>query len=300
MSSNFQHRRNILIVVKIDFNAPPTEHQRVFVDPNYAALLLAERDVMPEKGDTEEDRRMNRKVSDIHVEMLARDMAQGYWKQRHTPGVFDTQGRLRDSAHTLRAIVMSGKGQWLYFVTNETEENIAVIDTGARPRSAADQLAVTRGVMDAGRKVATANAIHAVLSGEERIKVSTSEKLRRFDQYHDAIDGIDEIFPKSDTASCPAPLRSGFSIIIDTHPILGKKFALEFKTGVGLSEGDPALVLRNWVANSNGGVRQCKNQRSKATRKVLVAFLAYKNGQKVDQLKDDKNITTYFKKPSKN
>ena len=72
----------------------------------------------------------NRKVSDAHVQRLARDMTSGEWKLTHEGIAFDPSGILLDGQHRLWAVVMSETSVEMHVWRNVTREALMAIDGG--------------------------------------------------------------------------------------------------------------------------------------------------------------------------
>lgn len=81
----------------------------------------------------------NRNLKEHLIGGMARDMAEGKWRQNGAAIVFDDQGRLIDGQHRLNAIVKSGATIRMLVVANVHSQAFTTIDQGAK-RTAADIL----------------------------------------------------------------------------------------------------------------------------------------------------------------
>jgi len=81
----------------------------------------------------------NRKVSDKNLLHIAKQMQRGQFLENGESIVFDINGKLTDGQHRLRAIIISGKSFYFFFVTGVAPNAMATFDTGKK-RSPADVL----------------------------------------------------------------------------------------------------------------------------------------------------------------
>ncbi|NIA06968.1 MAG: hypothetical protein GWP14_04890 [Actinobacteria bacterium] len=81
----------------------------------------------------------NRKISDAHVNRLARDMKEGRWVQTHEGIAFDHSGVLLDGQHRLWAIIEADKTIAMNVWFNVPPEALLAIDSG-KSRSIVDVL----------------------------------------------------------------------------------------------------------------------------------------------------------------
>ena len=94
----------------------------------------------------------NRYISPNHVEMLARDMKSGKWRDNGDPVRFMTDGSLGDGQHRLAACARANVPITVLVVSGLTKEDMLTVDRG-RIRSIGDMLAIAHGVRN-GRHVA--------------------------------------------------------------------------------------------------------------------------------------------------
>ena len=82
----------------------------------------------------------NRKISDLHVKRLARDMKEGRWVQTHEGIAFDPNGVLLDGQHRLWAIIEADVTIAMYIWFNVSPQALLVIGSG-KPGSAPKKMA---------------------------------------------------------------------------------------------------------------------------------------------------------------
>lgn len=99
----------------------------------------------------------NRKISGLHVDYLAREMAAGNWHQTGEPIKFDIDGHLRDGQHRLLAIIQSGMTVKMMVVSGIAPEAQFYMDTGKK-RSGKDMLSMT-GFPEPATLAATGNLL---------------------------------------------------------------------------------------------------------------------------------------------
>jgi hypothetical protein len=97
--------------------------ERLFITPPMAGKFL--------------EKNVNRNVRWKRVEKMARDIANGEWRETHQAIAFNCDGSLKDGQHRLQAIVKAGTGLWLWVATGLQDDAMMHIDTHA-PRSDVD------------------------------------------------------------------------------------------------------------------------------------------------------------------
>ncbi len=101
----------------------------------------------------------NRKVSDAHVQRLARDMASGEWKLTHEGIAFDPSGILLDGQHRLWAIVESGVSIRMVVARGVPREAALAINTGLT-RTLSDNLKIAGEGSYSNTLIAMASVVH--------------------------------------------------------------------------------------------------------------------------------------------
>lgn len=125
---------------------------------------------------------MNRPLSPPRVAAFARDMIAGKWVVTHQGIAVDSESRLLDGQHRLRAIIASGKTVRMMVSFNVPPAAIHQIDVGIRPRSIADTASMIRGTKRSGQAVAGVKVIAALLDGYEETRIwNASEVFEKLD-----------------------------------------------------------------------------------------------------------------------
>src|SRR5690554_2314745 len=101
--------------------------ERILITPDQAIKWL-------EQANTN-----NRKLSQKHVDRLARDMTEGKWVLTHSGIAFGPDGTLLDGQHRLWAIVESGVSVEMFVWRGVEPQSMMAIDAG-KSRSLADIL----------------------------------------------------------------------------------------------------------------------------------------------------------------
>jgi len=242
--------------------------------------------VTPEKASLwlgrEQDRNVNRSVSDAHVQRLARDMASGDWKLTHEGIAFDPDDVLIDGQHRLWAVIYADTPIEMYIWRGVTRDALMAIDTG-RPRSLPDVLNITGEHHGVDRSQVA--VLRAMLGGRSgAVKLSPAEASEAYRQHVDAIRFAVELLPKSRKVSNAATravlARAYYSC---DHGLL-KTFAEMLLTGVVDHPSAIAIAkLREFLFETRGGSgrgRLAIEQYAK-TQRALVAFLG---GEKITRL----------------
>lgn len=100
------------------------------IDPSLAKLLL-------------DANQKNRRISDVLVTAMARDMIEGRWRLSHQGIALDKTGRLLDGQHRLSAIIKANVTIRMVVTYNVEPDAFEVIDLGGRARSIADMFALS-------------------------------------------------------------------------------------------------------------------------------------------------------------
>lgn len=158
----------------------------LFVTPEVASKWLESR--------SEDQRR----VSDIHVTFLAREIEEGRWELNGDAIRFDDSGRLVDGQHRLEAVVRANKGIKTLVVRNLSHTAMAVIDTGKR-RNISDFLRV-RGVREGDRVGPVIRGMWSVLHAMEEVQERTPPRnsalfldvVKSFPEIYDGLGLVDE------------------------------------------------------------------------------------------------------------
>lgn len=193
----------------------------------------------------------NRRVRDMDVQTLARDMEAGNWRQTGEPIKFSDKGLLLDGQHRLNAIVRSNVTLPMFVVWDLAPEAQVAMDTG-RKRSAANMLELA-GEKDSATLAAAAKLAMGVESGS--LKPGTHEvthaEIADYIEQHPELRRACEV-----TRSFARRTDCGPAVVAYTYAELAKIDLLEafnFWTAaaesVGRYPGDPALALKRFFTD---------------------------------------------------
>lgn len=232
----------------------------------------------------------NRPLKAHHVSWLAAQMRNGQWKNNGDTITFAKDGTLIDGQHRLAAVVLSQVATEFIIVRDADEDAFATKDTGL-PRKSSDVLAIT------------GEAHYCLLSSTVKllIRYNHSSKnggrligsLRYTNQ--DVIEFININPSVRDSVKFAASLSIPSGFMTPTVPaavhyvgsIVDRRKTEEFLSlvisGIGLSAGDPVLMLRNRLMTNKMSV-------AKVNRDIVLALTAkawnlHMAGKKVSCLK---------------
>jgi hypothetical protein len=124
----------------------------------------------------------NRYLSELLAAKYASDMSSGDWQTTHQGVGFDTQGRLCDGQHRLRAIQLSGTPQWLLVTRGLGERAIEAIDRN-KARSLAHTLQIMGGYESSAKLVGICRAMMVGPLTHPRVPY-TDAAVKRFLDHH--------------------------------------------------------------------------------------------------------------------
>lgn len=236
----------------------------------------------------------NRRVMDRMVASLAEAITDGHWRVTHQGIAFGADGSLYDGQHRLLAIVRAGIPVSVSVTRGLAVEAMDAIDTGCA-RRAYDVITISDGVR-IGHTAASVYVAAALLAQRGALDGSTPRItpnfLRAAIEEHGADFGVVQTNGKFSNAA----LNGAFVIAHRTLPIQTEEFVALFVSGAGLSEGHPALALRNFFftrfASSGGG-----RARDDLAGRVFAAIDAFDSGRDVMQLKRNEAARARFLRP---
>ena len=229
--------------------------ERVLVDPEQAQKWLA-------------TNTHNRPIVTRVVQRYSQDMLAGEWRYNPMePLGFRKDGTCCQGQHRLAALVMSNTSQWFDILYNVPEHLFSVIDTG-RTRSGSDTLAM---VGELNRFVLASalrwlrldeHARSRVARGVEyrmhrNIHVSNQEILQMLDKHpkiRDSVRWAQCIKPHTLIPGALAVWVHYRAYQIDSDR--ADAYFADLSTGSGLTEGDPALAVRNWFTGNLASKRK--------------------------------------------
>lgn len=196
----------------------------------------------------------NRPVSQRRVEQMAADIKAGKWAENGESVIIDNSGRLIDGQHRCWAVVEANRGIRTVMVRGVHADTFASIDQG-RYRSDADILAIAHKGIASPKTLATALRLVMWWEGDysfARKAFNTHDKGRLL-AVHERHSAIESAVAFCGGARFRGLLRPGVAAFA-IH--MGRRFGaqhdpdafwLSVSTGAGLTTGEPALTLREYV-----------------------------------------------------
>lgn len=236
----------------------------------------------------------NRPLMQTRVDTYARDMLADCWRLTHQGVAFTADGTLVDGQHRLAAVVQSGKTVEMLVTHDAPEESRYVVDVhGARKIH--DVLTIATGRNYSRLAVAMSRIIHSL--GNAHSTTLTVDEIRSLvDTHREGIDWFETNFGQSRTMIF-GPIAAGLAYAYPTAPDRVTAFAQHLESGANLSEGSPALVLRNtFIANGGKGRGNAGGDaRKHMTLRVLRAIQAYLAGERLKQLAPAVSAYEFFR-----
>ncbi len=221
----------------------------------------------------------NRKVSDKHVQRLARDMTEGKWVMTHCGLAFGPDGTLLDGQHRLWAIAEAGVTVEMFVWRNVGPQAMMAIDCG-KSRSIADILNIAGQNGDVSRHELA--ALRAMLAGfgdpPTLSPAETSQALRR---HYEALEFALTKLPivtsarRVNTAITRAVVARAYYSLDSTT--LGD-FCRKLTTGIVTCASESVVVLlRQYLQENRGSSYGERVQRYGKIERVLIAWLKGEN-----------------------
>jgi hypothetical protein len=185
----------------------------------------------------------NRPMSEGVVKKYAAIMSAGQWQLNGEAIIFASDGSLMSGQHRLKACALAGKNFQSLVTTGVERSTFATIDTHRR-RGVADVLSI-EGVKCAHRVASVARLYLHIRDGNMASRCVANEAYIELVAAHPAIAKWGGMLRKQDKQ-----FKSYvFSALAHVDEIYGHDMAQgiydKLVDGVGLSDGDPELVLRN-------------------------------------------------------
>jgi len=225
----------------------------------------------------------NRKVSQKHVDRLARDMTEGKWVLTHSGIAFGPDGTLLDGQHRLWAIVESGVSVEMFVWRNVEPEAMMTIDCG-KTRSMADILNIAgeNGEIN-NHHLATLRAMLGGFGNPPMLSPSETSKALR--KHQDAIEFAIKHLPTVtsargvNTATTRAVVARAFYSV--DHTMLAS-FCRKLTTGIVSSDEEGILVLlRQHLQENRGSSFSQRVQRYGKVERVLAVWIKGENPSRI-------------------
>lgn len=212
----------------------PYSHQDVKITPEMAAKFL-------------NANHGNRNIYRTNMDRLKTAMETGTFRQNGETIKFDWNGDLIDGQHRLMQIIETGVPQTILVVRGLDPECKVTIDTG-RPRTNADNLTMM-GVPNA-KDVAAALRWKIVIdkgaSSYNGGRITNQTVVRTFMENPSIVNHVRNSVPSRNILSCSIQTYLHYTFF-NIDPDDTDKFFGDLDSGANMNEGDPVLVLRNWL-----------------------------------------------------
>lgn len=220
----------------------------------------------------------NRKLSMTRVGAMARDIKTGNWKLTHQGIAFDVDGFLIDGQHRLHAVIAAGIGVWMVVARQLTADSKLVIDMGII-RKPAHSMSISRGYIVPDQHIAIIKAAIA-FSGSSYYdkKLTTSEVNTLYDQFANALEWIDSVFPTwLEKGTTSATVKAAVALAWFYVPDLARLGAFVATiTGKRLGEGsgDSAAMLFREAMLKHGTKNEADRREAfKKAQRAIELFL---------------------------
>ena len=233
----------------------------------------------------------NRPVSKVNQAKITKALTSGEWKLNGTPIRFDSDGTLLDGQHRLHAVVSSGIPIRTLVVRSLPKEVFDTIDTG-RIRSCEDILDIG-GHKQARALAPVANALYHY----ERYKggvgvsldkfVTLGDRLRVIKENPGLQESITEVWRSQDIVGTSPSVRCAMHYLLSKiDKAAASDFIQQVMKGTGISEDDPAYVLRQMFSKRASYVKVPGYQRLCFDFAMYIkAWNAYRAGSKIKFLR---------------
>jgi hypothetical protein len=221
----------------------------------------------------------NRKVSQRHVDNIARDIRAGNWQVTHMGIAFDPSGQLIDGQHRLWAIFMADTPVDIYVWFNVSQESLQAVDRG-RIRSISDVMniaGVDSNVTD--YKVA---ALKAMVAGIDCEMNQTASELSGLMQRHSkalsfAMDNLPAVFSARgvNTAITRGIVARATYCVPEIHL---EEFCHKLTSGILTNQKESVIVnIRKFLADNRSNTWEKRWEKYAKFQKVLYSWLNGKN-----------------------
>lgn len=229
----------------------------------------------------------NREVVQNVVDRYAIMMKSGLWRRTHEGIAFGADGTLYDGQHRLLAIIKANVEVEIKVTRGLGREALDAINTGPT-RRAHDVLAIADGIkLNRRQRASVLAAYWLILHGELKWTRTGSDvhdlRVAVADHKEDVFAILEVLSKQRDSLSGSAALVGSLAIARKTQPEKVDEFVSLLRSGALLTEGHPALVLRNHIAfrSVTGG----SVARDDLSLRTFAAFDAFVRGESRSQLK---------------
>lgn len=190
----------------------------------------------------------NRRLNPVRVRLLADAISRGEWEFNGATIVLDPSGEILDGQHRLAAIVKANESIVTLVIHGVQRAAQETMDTG-KPRSLADILSIrgekrTNVLASAIRSVAAYEMVGIPVIEWAPVTMITSQQGLALLERHPGLRESSEAHRFLSSHLLPRP--TGVHYLFSLSDIEGADaFFRELRTGEGLEEGNPILLLRN-------------------------------------------------------
>lgn len=245
----------------------------------------------------------NRDERKANVQYFVRIIKGGFWEVTTDAVGLEVRADgtevLRNGQHRLRAIEITGEAQWLFVVRGITPTAMSAIDTGKK-RTLGDVLKLNYGVTEASEVAAVVRLAYYVENGNPNMvatgggrEVPPALLLDWYTKHPEVKEA--QVYGKHiyksvglSRASC-AVAKMLFDRV---DPNETDEFFTRVRTGVGLSEGDPILALRAWIANQRAS-RDVVPRPSEQLAVIIKTWNDWSSGKSRKFVKYNRNVEAF-------
>lgn len=231
----------------------------------------------------------NRRISDGRVEVYARDMIAGRWELNNQGIALGRDGELYDGQHRLLAIVHADVTVPMLIVSGLPPTARSTIDQG-RARTIADVMRIVDGQPNGARVVAWFRSVELLTTGQ-RLPLSHGIVQEQLAKYDSSVKWFVANVPRRRDLT----RASVIGALLYAHRVVPadvERFIGRYLTGIGLTEGSPALALRNYVAQRMNGQGETPRVASLRTLRCLLGDI---RGDIIERVSSNEDAFEHFR-----
>lgn len=228
----------------------------------------------------------NRRLSSQKIEDYGNQLKRGIWQVNGESVKIDERGYLLDGQHRLWAIVKSGIPMTTFVVRNLPSETFVTIDAG-KTRTIADYLKidgfkeVNHNILAASCRIAGSFDVKTGIYKATTKKVLPTDAIYFCNLHAGLIESVkfSERMKKVTSQSVAAGCHYIFSVV---DPESAHTFFEAVATGEALSQGNPALTVRNRLMSVRADRRAGSAYQRMIIAYLVQAFNYYRSKQKLN------------------
>ena len=235
----------------------------------------------------------NRNIRQSLVMTIAADIEGGRWDLNGEAIIVAKDGSLNDGQHRLSAVLECGQPIRTFVVFGANRDSRFTVDSAATVRTAGDFLAMDGGVTNAQHCASVAKNLNLYRRGFKyfsagtrggglgTVATKTMVRAEYLDHAKDINRAVVECSNGVGRKFGVSNLATAFVIIHRRNPVECNVFFSRLEAGVGLSSGDPILVLRNAIMIVQSGKRMDASRRVEL---VIRHWNAWRSGKKLSKV----------------